>query len=184
MTDAPEILTTERLVLRRPALTDATDIYAYAHDPEVTRYMVWLTHREITESIAFLETCGPRWEAGEEYCWAITITPEDHAIGMIGCRVREYDADFGYVLNRECWGRGYATEAAQAVVTWLKSLSGICRIWATCDTENLASVRVLEKVGLSYEGRLRRSTIRPNVSSTPRDTFVFAWVRDDPATLT
>lgn len=179
MTHAPETIATARLMLRRPALTDAADIYAYAHDPEVTRHMVWPTHRKIAESIAFLETCGPRWEAEDEYCWAITITPEDRVVGMIGCRVGGYAADFGYVLHRACWGRGYATEAAQAVVTWLKSLSGIYRIWATCDTENLASVRVLEKTGLSYEGRLRRSTIRPNVSSTPRDTFVFAWVRDE-----
>jgi ribosomal-protein-alanine N-acetyltransferase len=69
------------------------------------------------------------------------------------------------------------------VVAWLKTLPGIFRIWATCDTENFASVRVLEKVGLSCEGRLRRHTIRPNVSSTPRDTFVFAWVRDEDTKL-
>ena len=98
---------------------------------------------------------------------------------MIGCRIREYDADFGYVLNRMSWGQGYATEAARAVVTWLTSLPSICRIWATCDAENIASVRVLEKTGLSCEGRLRRSTIRPNLSSAPRDTFVFALVRDE-----
>jgi ribosomal-protein-alanine N-acetyltransferase len=178
MIQAPEIIRTERLTLRRPALTDAADIYAYAHDPEVTRYMVWPTHIEMKESLAFLEACGPRWESGDEYCWVITITPEDRVIGAIGCRVREYTADFGYVLNRTYWGRGYATEAARAVVTWLKNLPGLYRIWATCDAENLASARVLEKTGLSCEGRLRRSTIRPNLSSTPRDTFVFAWVQD------
>jgi ribosomal-protein-alanine N-acetyltransferase len=175
---APEIITTDRLVLRRPTLSDAADIYAYAHDPEVTRYMVWPTHVDISESIAFLETCGPRWDAGEEYCWVITVKPEERAVGMIGCRLRDYTADFGYVLNRLSWGQGYATEAAQAVVTWTRSLSGIYRIWATCDTENTASVRVLEKIGLSGEGRLRRSTICPNLLPTPRDTFVFAWVRD------
>ncbi len=178
MIHIPEVITTDRLTLRRPALTDAADIYSYAHDPEVTRYMVWPTHSDIAESLAFLEACGPRWESGEESCWVITVTPENRAIGAIGCRIREYDADFGYVLNRTGWGRGYATEAARVVVTWLKSLPGICRIWATCDTDNIASVRVLEKTGLSCEGRPRRSTIRPNVSPTPRDTFVFAFVHD------
>jgi RimJ/RimL family protein N-acetyltransferase len=179
MINAPEVITTGRLVLRRPALTDAADIYAYAHDPEVTRYLVWPTHTEIKESIAFLEACGPRWAAGDEYCWVLMITPEARVIGAIGCRVREHTADFGYVLNRTDWGQGYATEAARAVVAWLKSLPGIYRIWATCDTENLASVRVLEKTGLSCEGRLRRSTIRPNLSPTPRDTLVFALVQDE-----
>jgi [ribosomal protein S5]-alanine N-acetyltransferase len=179
MIHAPEVITTDRLVLRRPTLSDVTDIYAYAHDPEVTRYMVWPTHTDIAESLVFLETCAPRWESGEEYCWAITIKPEDRAIGMIGCRVRDYTADFGYVLNRTYWAQGYATEAARAVVTWLSNLPGIYRIWATCDAENIASVRVLEKTGLSCEGRLRHSTIRLNLSPTPRDTFVFALVRDE-----
>ena len=108
MVHPPAILMAEQLTLRRPSVTDAADVYAYAHDPEVTRYMVWPTHREIDESITFLEWRGPQWEAGDEYCWAITITPEDRAVGMIGCRVGAYTADFGYVLNRVCWGRGYA----------------------------------------------------------------------------
>ena len=54
-------------------------------------------------------------------------------------------------------------------------------MWATCDTENLASVRVLKKTGLSLEGTLRRSMIRPNLSEKPRDIFVFAKIQDDPA---
>jgi [ribosomal protein S5]-alanine N-acetyltransferase len=176
MIHAPVTITTNRLVLRRPELTDATDVFAYAHDPEVTRYLIWSTHTSIADSLAFLETCRPRWESGEEYCWAITIKPEDHVVGMIGCRVRKYDADFGYVLSQESWGHGYATEAAWAVVTWICSLPGIVRVWATCDTDNHTSVRVLEKAGLTCEGRLRRSTVRPNLSPSPRDTLVFARV--------
>jgi hypothetical protein len=88
MVHPPEILMAEQLTLRRPSVTDAADVYAYAHDPEVTRYMVWPTHREIDESITFLESCGPRWEAGDEYCWVITITPEDRAVGIdwLSCR--------------------------------------------------------------------------------------------------
>ena len=86
--------------------------------------------------------------------------------------------DFGYVFNRKYWGQGYATEATRAVVAWAMSLSGVYRVWATCDTENFASVRVLEKTGLLREGTLRRCTIRPNISMIPRDTFVFAKIRD------
>jgi ribosomal-protein-alanine N-acetyltransferase len=177
MINVPETIATDRLVLRRPASTDAADIYAYAHDPEVTRFMVWPTHKEIRDSIAFLEWAAHRWETGEEYCWVITGKPANRALGTIGCRVRESDADFGYVLHRSSWEQGYATEAARAVVMWLTSLPGISRIWATCDTENRASIRVLEKVGLSYETRLPRHTILCNMSPQPRDTFVFVWMR-------
>jgi ribosomal-protein-alanine N-acetyltransferase len=64
------------------------------------------------------------------------------------------------------------------VVVWAMSLPGVYRVWATCDTENRASVRVLEKTGLVLEGTLRRSMIRPNLSEKPRDIFVYAKVQD------
>lgn len=70
------------------------------------------------------------------------------------------------------------TEAARAVIAWLTRLPSIYRVWAICDTENLASAKVLEKVGLLREGTLRCATMRPNLSSRPRDSFIFAKVRD------
>jgi RimJ/RimL family protein N-acetyltransferase len=175
---APEVFATERLVMRRPLPSDAADIHEYARDPEVTRYLEWRTHTDIRQSVEFLQTCAPRWESGETFCWVITVKTESQADGAIACRVRGHAVDFGYVLNRKHWGQGYATEAARAVVAWAISLPGVHRLWATCDTENLASVRVLEKTGLSLEGRLKRHTIRPNISMIPRDTFVFAKIRD------
>ena len=51
------------------------------------------------------------------------------------------------MLNRRYWGQGYATEAALTVVSWVFSLSPVCRVWATCDADNLASAHVLEKLG-------------------------------------
>jgi [ribosomal protein S5]-alanine N-acetyltransferase len=175
---APEVFATERLVMRRPLLSDAADIHEYARDPEATRYMEWRTHTDIRQSVEFLKACAARWESGEEFCWLITVKPESRVDGAIACRVRGHAVDFGYVLNRKYWGQGYATEAARAVVAWAMSLSGVYRVWATCDTENLASVRVLEKTELLLEGRLKRHTIRPNISMIPRDTFVFAKIRD------
>lgn len=175
---APEVFATERLVMRRPLLSDAADIHKYARDPEATRYMEWRTHTDIRQSVEFLKACAARWESGEEFCWVITVKPENRADGAIACRVRGHAVDFGYVLNRKVWGQGYATEAARTVVAWAMSLSGVYRVWATCDTENLASVRVLEKTELLLEGRLKRHTIRPNISIIPRDTFVFAKIQD------
>ncbi|MBW4579017.1 MAG: GNAT family N-acetyltransferase [Tildeniella nuda ZEHNDER 1965/U140] len=176
---APSSLITDRLILRRPLLSDAAAIFEYACDPEVTRYMDWQTHTDIQDTVKFLESCTQRWKSGEEFCWVITTKPEDQVIGAIGCRLEGYMADFGYVLNRKFWGKGYATEAANAVVAWIMSLSKIYRVWATCDTKNFASARVLEKAGLLREGKLRYSMIRPNLSPIPRDTFIFAKIRDE-----
>jgi RimJ/RimL family protein N-acetyltransferase len=89
----------------------------------------------------------------------------------------QHAAEFGFLLNRRYWGKGFATEAAQAIIEWLFSIPSIWRVWATCDTENLASARVLEKAGLSREGTLRRWIVRPNISSEPRDAFIYSRVR-------
>ncbi|HEY9629408.1 MAG TPA: GNAT family N-acetyltransferase [Coleofasciculaceae cyanobacterium] len=178
MNQAPDSFTTDRLILRRPDFLDVAAIYKLGRDPEVTRYMTWQTHKSIQDAVEFLKSCAPLWESGQEFCWVITVKPEDQAIGTVACRIESSMADFGYVLNRAYWGQGYATEAVSAVVAWVMSLPEIHRIWATCDTENLASARVLEKTGLLCEKRLRHAMLRPNLSLMPRDTFVFAKVRD------
>lgn len=176
MVRPPEILSTARLVLRRPSLADAHAVYEYASDPVVTRFMTWPRHASILESTEFLQTCAPAWDTGREFCWMITVPPSDSAAGAIGCRVRQNDADFGYVLNRKVWNQGYATEAALAVVAWAMKLPGIRRVWATCDAENEASVRVLEKAGLTLDVRLRMNMMRPNFSDQPRDTLVYSKI--------
>jgi RimJ/RimL family protein N-acetyltransferase len=72
-----------------------------------------------------------------------------------------------------------APEAARAVLEWASTLDGVHRIWATCDVENGASARVLEKIGMAREGLLRRWAVRPNLPATPpRDAYVYSWVRE------
>ena len=105
------------------------------------------------------------------------LASDDRAIGAVSTRVARHAADVGYLLDRRHWGHGYATEAARAIVEWAFSKPSIRRVWATCDTENVASARVLEKAGLQREGTLRRAIVRPNLSNEPRDAFMYARVR-------
>lgn len=176
---APEIIDTTRLVLRRPKVIDAAAVYEYGRDPEVTRYLDWPTHSDIRDAIAATEAALQRWESGAEFTWRIAVKPWDDPIGAIACRVRGHAADIGFVLARKYWGHGYATEAARGILEWASSTEDIYRVWATCDVDNLASARVLEKMGMSREGILRRWLLRPNLGSRiPRDAFVYAWVRE------
>jgi RimJ/RimL family protein N-acetyltransferase len=176
--EPPEVITTRRLVLRRPRLSDADDIFdSYAADPEVTRYVTWRPYKDRSEVAPFLRSRLARWDSGEEFSWVITRHEEDCVIGMIACRVREHAADIGYVMSRNYWNRGYTTEAASAVVDWASNLEFIYRVWAVCDVENIASSRVLEKVGMQREGILRRFIVHPNMSPEPRDCFVYSNVR-------
>lgn len=169
---------TERLTLRPPALSDAEAVFRnYACDPEVTRYLTWRPHTDVAQAEEFLKSCLGRWESGVELTWVITFHGMDEAIGMISCGPKDHRVELGYALARRFWGQGIMTEAARCVTGWLRASPNIYRIWATCDLENRASARVLEKIGMQREGVLRRWTIYPNISPEPRDSFVYAWVR-------
>lgn len=169
-----------RLRLRRPLLEDAPALFECGSDPEVARYMDWPRSTEPGPGIERLRRSDERWAAGNYY-WVITVPAGDRdaaVIGAISCSVEDHAAEFGFFLHPRHWGRGYASEAARAVVDWALSLPKIRRVWATCDAENLASVRVLEKAGLAREVILRRAIVRPNLSPEPRDAFLYARVRD------
>ena len=176
MFEPPRTFTTEHLRLRFPALSDADAIFEYASDPEVTRYMDWPLHTEVETVVDFLRELGERLAERSELPWVITVPPAERAVGMISCRRRGHAVDFGYILHRPYWRRGFGTEAATAVVAWASQLPDVHRVWATCDTENVASARVLEKSGLVREGVLRRWAVRPNIGPLPRDAFVYAKV--------
>jgi RimJ/RimL family protein N-acetyltransferase len=177
--DTPETLVGRRVCLRRARVSDAAAILGeYAQDPEVTRYLVWRPHESLATTEEFLRGCVARWEAGTEFTWALTLTGgDDRAVGMVACRVRGHAADLGYVLSRRLWGRGLMSEAVSLVVDWALRQPSIFRVWAVCDTANLASARVLEKAGMQREGVLGRWIVHPNVSADPRDCFIYARVR-------
>ena len=86
----PDTLTTERLLLRRPRRSDATALYEYGGDPEVTRYLIFQTHRSRADAERFLAGCAQRWESGEEYCWVIVLKERDEVVGSIACRIRSW----------------------------------------------------------------------------------------------
>ncbi len=173
----PETFETPRLRLRRPRADDEEAVFAYASDPLVTRLMDWPTHVSIETSRRFLAFCETGWATGTELTWMLTLLPSDRAVGAIACRPREGGAECGYVLHRDAHGRGLATEASRAVVGWLVSVPEVTRIEATCDVENEASARVLEKAGLTRERLLPAFGVRPNLGPEPRDAYLFAWTR-------
>jgi [ribosomal protein S5]-alanine N-acetyltransferase len=176
--NSPPVVETERLVLRPARPDDAEAIFeSYAADEEVTRYLVWRPHRSAEETREFLRGAVAIRADGTHINWAIAIKPDDRVRGMISFRRDGFKADVGYVLGRQFWGRGYMTEALGAVVAYGFSLPGLYRIWALCDVDNLASARVMEKAGMTFEGVLRRYVLHPNLSDEPRDARCYSIVR-------
>jgi RimJ/RimL family protein N-acetyltransferase len=124
---------------------------------------------------SYLEGCATRWDEGSEYHWIVEERSSNGLAGCIACRVKQHAADFGYFFAEPHWGKGFATEAGELLVSWLKAQPEILRIWATADTENVKSRNVLERLGLQCEGILPMATYRPNIGGPPRDTVVYAW---------
>lgn len=176
MLQAPEVFITKRLVLRRPRLSDAAAIFEYASDPKVVHYMDYCSRTDVSEVVKSLECQPEAWESGS-FSWVLTVKPDDQPVGTIACWLEDHAAGFGYLLHQKYWGQGYATEAARLVVKWAIGLPQVYRVWATCDPENLTSVKVLEKCGLVCEGKLRCYVIRPNISAIPRDALMYARTR-------
>ena len=171
----PEMFKTERLVLRKPRLEDAPDIFqGYATDPDVTRYLAWKPNHVVEETRQFLERCLAGWNQEKFFTWAITFPREDRCFGMVEIRLDRFMAEVGYVLAKSWWGKGIITEAVRPVVDWALFQPEIFRVWAVCDLENPASARVMEKLGMQKEGILRRWNLHPNRSDEPRDCLCYS----------
>ena len=171
----PTVMKTARLTLRPPQLDDAPAVFAnYASDPEVTRYLSWPTHQHQAQTEAWLRSVTHRVEGSPtDRTWLL----DDGAsvIGAFRARFDGHRAAFGYVLARAYWRRGLMTEVAGTVVPRLAAVPGVYRVWTVCDIDNFGSARVLEKIGMRFEGVLLRWCIHPNVSNRPRDVRCYVW---------
>ena len=99
-------------------------------------------------------------------------------VGLIEIRVHTSAVDLGYALSQRWWRQGLMSEALRSVLQWALAQPEIYRVWATCDIENVASARVLERVGMEREGVLRRWLIHPNLADAPRDCLCYSIVKD------
>jgi RimJ/RimL family protein N-acetyltransferase len=155
---------TQRLILRRPVLADAESIFTrYASDPEVTRYVSWPRHVSLADTLAFLESRDAAGSASPAGAYLIFSRADGTLLGSTGLAVETADcACTGYVLARDAWGRGYATEAVAAMSALAASLS-VRRLYALCHTAHRASAHVLEKSGFTREATLPRHTHFPNL---------------------
>jgi RimJ/RimL family protein N-acetyltransferase len=173
----PERIATARLVLRRPRASDAEAIFArYASDPEVTRYMGWPRHESLADTRAFLAFSDELWQAWPAGPYLVE-SADGVLLGSTGFLFETpYRAETGYVLAKQAWGRGYATEALQGVVDLSGGL-GLRRLEARCHAEHERAFRVLERCGFVREGRLRAYSIFPNLGpDRPCDVFSYARV--------
>ena len=171
-------LETERLMIREFKQTDIDSIHEYASDPEVVRYMPFEPNTP-EQSKNYFERAINRQqeETRTDYELAVIHKESNKLIG--GCRlnkVSDIQAQIGFIYNKKYWGYGYATETAKALVDYGFTELGIHRIYATCDPDNVASKRVLEKAGLVLEGRLRENMM---IHGRFRDSLILGILKHE-----
>ncbi len=146
------VLVTERLVLRIPRGDDVTELVELANNRRLAEMLARMPHPyRLQDADAFLTRVRNGETKGCTY--AITLSESGAFIGCAGLENREAGLEIGYWIGEPYWGRGYATEAAHALVDLAFRATDIDRLNVSCRVTNTASRRVIHKCGFQYAGQ-------------------------------
>ncbi|GAA2450341.1 GNAT family N-acetyltransferase [Agromyces soli] len=170
-------LATARLRLRPFSEADGAELFALMSDADVLRYWDSPPWTDRSAVGPFLERCRKAAEDGSGA--RVVIEHADSGAFLGWCTFNSWDPDFrsaslGYCLAERAWSQGYATEAAGGVLAWAFDVLDLNRVQSETDTRNLASARVLEKLGFRREGTLREDCI---VNGVVSDSWVYGLLR-------
>ena len=153
-------LQTKRLVLRAMRRDDAEDMYEYASRADVTEFLLWSEHKSRAYTTDYLKYIESRYSIGDFYDWAVILKESGKMIGTCGFAKIDTvnnSAELGYVLNPAYHRQGIAAEAAREVIRFGFEELELNRIEARFMEGNTPSFRVMEKLGMSFEGFERES---------------------------
>lgn len=156
-------ITTERLALEPISLKYLESTYAYSSDLENTRLMMFLPYSSTDELEEYLRGAVDQWKLDDPHHLEFVVLLGDVHIGGVTLYPTEPgSAELGWILDKHYFGHGYATEAIRAVMDYGQREWGIHRFFAQCDSENAASYRLMERLGMRYVcttgGRKNRSS--------------------------
>ena len=154
------VLETERLILRQFSTEDADFILELLNEPSFIRNIGDRGVRTTADAHSYILN-GPvtSYIKNGFGLYLVKLKATDESIGMCGLIKRDTleDVDIGYAFLPRYWSKGYAVESAQAVKEYARNVVGLNRIVAITDPENEGSIRVLEKIGLTFEKMVRLS---------------------------
>lgn len=155
-------ITTDRLILRKISIDDVEDMFRYSSSPDVTKYLTWSPHPDMTYTLEYVNYLQSRYRSGDFYDWAVVLKDTGKMIGTCGFTRFDYannSAEIGYVLNASFHSRGIATEAVRKVLEFGFDKLCLNRIEGKYMVENAASRRVMEKCFMVFEGVRREGML-------------------------
>jgi RimJ/RimL family protein N-acetyltransferase len=167
---------TARLTLRPFSPDDFDDLYAYQSRPDVTRYLYWDARDRVQVREALVRQCDEIAlnAEGDWLTFAVVWREAGKVVGEVGLKLisREHrQGEIGFVFNPDYHGRGLATEAAESMLALGFDAIGWHRMIGSCDARNLASARLMERIGMRQEALFVRNQI---VNGRWADEFVYA----------
>ena len=157
------VLTGQRLVLREFAQDDWEDVYSFASQPDMSRYQAW--GPDTPDDVrAYIDRAraAAREEPRSAFILAVALVETGRVVGTGDLYIRSQrfrSGEIAYGISPAYWGQGRATEVARLLLGFGFDALTLHRIAGTCDPRNVASARVLEKVGMRYEGRMRETRL-------------------------
>lgn len=151
-------LTTKHLLLRKVEQTDAPFVLKALSNDTVTQFMLirYYTQEEVQVQMDYYA----QQYANKTGCyWLMQLHETAESIGVIGFHnvsMLHRKAEIGFWLAPEYWNKGYVTEAGNALLTYCFEQQGFNRIEATVETNNIASIKAIEKLGMQHEGTFRQ----------------------------
>lgn len=174
------ILVSNNVFLREMKEKDWIDVHAYASNEIVCKYQPWGPNSE-EESKDFVKQVLEDARKGERtrFVFAIIEKENERMIGAGEFNIRDFQnktGEIGYIVNPKFWGKGIATEVAKILIQFGFEKCNLHRIFATCDPRNIASSKVLEKVGMTQEGRMREDLY---IKDGWRDSFLYSILEQE-----
>jgi len=175
-------LVTARMLLRPLRPDDASAVFHYAHDPEVTQYTQWDAHRTIEDSRRFIEQTIAAYQRGENAELAIELKSDKKVIGTCGLINVSADhcrGELVFAMGKEHWGGGIMGEALKATLAFGYGALQLNRIFAKVDPDNMKTILVLKRATWQFEGTLRQDV---KVRGTFRDVKLYSLLKKEFAT--
>lgn len=174
------VIETERLTLKPLSGDDSNSLLEIFSDPEVMRYWNTAPWTTIQNAIDFINESNDSMQRQESLILGVYVKSTGELAGK--CMLFSHDkeskrAEIGFGLGRSFWGKGYISEAGEALIQYGFNTLGLRRIEAEIDPDNLSSAKALEKLGFSQEGLLRQ---RWEVNGIVSDSAMYGRLVSDP----
>jgi len=167
---------TDRLILRKFEESDFEAVHSYASNAENTTYTLFGPNsEEDTRNFIGLVILATSDDPITDYAYAVVLKETGQLIGSCDLHINGNESEVGWILHKDHWGKGYATEMGRAMLKLGFEEHKLRRIMARCDDENIDSVRVMEKLGMRREGLFLECRATRAGSAKPyRDELVYA----------